>query len=440
MSGSEEETYSIMFSSLKHPARRKILRMLSERTLTFSEMLEELAIPSSHLTYHLENLGELVIKNENGKYKLSSFGKASVAMMKGAEEVPDVQGKRFSALPLRWKSLFGILLIGMVLLASMSLIQYSGLNQLSANYTNLQQNYEEVKTQNKQLLSWNSSVAEAMLVLKDVIQIDTSNYQTVSLISSTAEYRTDLGGVVEEVSKYSLVNEASSIELTLRFRNGHFSLFQLNQIEGLPNFPPVYTKPQPSDPIQAASAILQRYQTVSGDSYLKDMNTLLASANDTATEQTLGSTKLMISSDGSNAQISLQYTVNGSDFSTKSVNIMSQNHIITSLSDDYFLYNVGNAQVNVSQTQATQIARDATDSFSWNVNGTKVSDFIILLNQVTAEFIPHTRADNLTTLYPYWYVTLPLDKTYPGGVNIIAVGVWADTGKVANIEARSGSF
>ncbi len=41
MSGSEEETYSIMFSSLRHPARRKILRLLSERKMTFSQMLDE---------------------------------------------------------------------------------------------------------------------------------------------------------------------------------------------------------------------------------------------------------------------------------------------------------------------------------------------------------------------------------------------------------------
>jgi DNA-binding transcriptional ArsR family regulator len=73
MPDSNEEIYSIMFSSLKHPARRKILRMLSERSMTFSQLLEELGVSSSHLTYHLENLGELVTKTENGKYKLSTF-------------------------------------------------------------------------------------------------------------------------------------------------------------------------------------------------------------------------------------------------------------------------------------------------------------------------------------------------------------------------------
>ena len=121
MSDTEEEVYSVMFSSLRHPARRKILRMLSEKTMTFSQMLEELAIPSSHLTYHLENLGELIAKDKTGKYGLSSFGKASVCMMKSAEEVPNGTVKRFSALPIRWKSIFAILAISVILLASFSL-------------------------------------------------------------------------------------------------------------------------------------------------------------------------------------------------------------------------------------------------------------------------------------------------------------------------------
>jgi len=82
MSGPEEETYSIMFSSLNHPARRKILRMLSVKPKTFSKILEELSITSSHLTYHLEHLGELISKNEDGNYELSTIGEAAVITMR----------------------------------------------------------------------------------------------------------------------------------------------------------------------------------------------------------------------------------------------------------------------------------------------------------------------------------------------------------------------
>jgi hypothetical protein len=82
----DEETYSLIFSSLKHPIRRKILRMLENGELTFSEILEILAIDSGHLSYHLENLGDLITHTASGKYKLSSFGIAAVRLMRGVEE------------------------------------------------------------------------------------------------------------------------------------------------------------------------------------------------------------------------------------------------------------------------------------------------------------------------------------------------------------------
>ena len=86
MSDPEEEPYSIIFASLKHPVRRKILRMLSEKSMTFSEMLDVLKVSSPFLTYHLENLGELVCKTGNGKYRLSTFGETAVVTMSRVED------------------------------------------------------------------------------------------------------------------------------------------------------------------------------------------------------------------------------------------------------------------------------------------------------------------------------------------------------------------
>lgn len=82
----EEETYSLIYSSLKHPVRRKILRMLETKPLTFSEILEVVSIDSGHLTYHLEDLGDLITHSQNGKYQLSSVGSAAVRLMGGVEE------------------------------------------------------------------------------------------------------------------------------------------------------------------------------------------------------------------------------------------------------------------------------------------------------------------------------------------------------------------
>jgi DNA-binding transcriptional ArsR family regulator len=92
----EEETYSLIFTSLKHPIRRKILRMLADKPLTYSEILEILNIDSGHLSYHLESLGDLTVHNKNGHYQLSSFGVATVKLMGGVEERTPAQYHRKS--------------------------------------------------------------------------------------------------------------------------------------------------------------------------------------------------------------------------------------------------------------------------------------------------------------------------------------------------------
>jgi hypothetical protein len=166
---------------------------------------------------------------------------------------------------------------------------------------------------------------------------------------------------------------------------------------------------------------------------------LLASANETNNEQTLGNTKLRVTINGDNAEVLLMYTANGVDFAAKSIRLVFQNNILQALYDDWFFYEVGNTQVNVSKDQAIQIARNAAKDFEWNADGETVSNFNVLSEPVSALFFPHARTDPLV-LIPYWYITLYLDREYPGGVNSIAVGVWADTGEVANIQALSGQI
>jgi len=146
MSDSDDEPYSTIFTSLKHPVRRKVLRMLSEKPRSFSEMLGAFKVSSSHLTYHLENLGELVSKTDDGKYKLSAFGEAAVATMSKVEETPKAtQPERLSALSMNWKYLLVALLIGLVILAGISIVQYQSLNRVSGEYGRLEDVVELVK-------------------------------------------------------------------------------------------------------------------------------------------------------------------------------------------------------------------------------------------------------------------------------------------------------
>lgn len=430
-----EEKYSTMFSSLKHPARRKILKMLSERSMTFSEMLDKLEIPGSHLTYHLETLSEFVAKMEDGKYTLSSFGESSVSMMKGVEEGPSIQTKKFSLLPLRWKSLFAVFMICIVFLASVSYVQYASFNQLSRDYEILQADFERVNSQNQQLLL-NSSTDKSLIFLRDVVKIDLAKYQ-VTLLSRTVEDRSDYGAMVEEIFKFALVNGDSKLDIVLRFRNNHFSLYQLSILEGFPPYAPEYVQSELKEIIAVTRDLIERYKSTTSDPYLEEISQLLALANETNNELTLGNTKLKISINGDNAEVLLMFTANGLDFAAKTLHLVFHNHALQELSDDWFLYDIGGTQVNVSKEEAVQIARNAAEDFEWNASGVQVSDFGMINEPVSVLFFPHPRTDPLT-LIPYWYVTLYLDRIYPGGVNSIAVGIYADTGEVANIQALSG--
>lgn len=180
MSNSEEDTYSTIFTSLRHPIRRRILRMLSESPRSFSEMQEVFRIESSHLTYHLENLGSLLFKTNDEKYALSSLGEAAVSMMYHVEEEPP---KTVSHLPSpfkRWKALLVTLMVGLILLSSLCYFQYQALTQLSGQFMRLKEESELLQEVLRDALNLgnatltyeyaeNSTVATALVTIENEI-------------------------------------------------------------------------------------------------------------------------------------------------------------------------------------------------------------------------------------------------------------------------------
>ncbi|MCW3997847.1 MAG: winged helix-turn-helix domain-containing protein [Candidatus Bathyarchaeota archaeon] len=424
----EEEIYSIMFSSLKHPVRRKILRMLSDKPMSFSHMLEELGISSSHLTYHLENLGELVSKTKEGSYQLSKFGEASVDTMKLVEEAPVVRSKQ--GLSMKWKSIVAILLIVTVFFAGFSVLQYNFLNEASAENDFLIYENNLLEARYQQLLGLSADTDKAIEFIQDVIQFDLSEYH-VALLSDTVEFRSDLGGVVEEILRYSLSNSEDKIDVVLRFRNQFLSRYQIYVFEGSP----IYSTPQPYNMLDAAANLLERYKLYGNASYLDQMSSLLDMVDEVKNIEIIkGNMKLKISSSDKTTEFFWLYTESGVDFSPKSLNFIFENRALKQLTDGWFLFKTASTEVNVSREEAITLAREAAEIFTWEYEGEIIGNFTILEVPVDAEFVPHPREDFLN-LIPYWYVTLYLDRIYPGEVSRIAVGLWGDTGEIADIRA-----
>ncbi len=422
MASSDDEIYSIMFSSLKHPARRKILRMLSDKQMTFSKMLEELGISSSHLTYHLENLGELVSKSDNGRYRLSTFGEAAVSTMKIVEEAPAIPSKQHLALPLKWKTIFAVFAIVTVLLSMMSYVQFAALSQLS-------EEHELLKVEYDRLLTWSAGTDDAIRFLQDVLQLNVTAYQA-TLLSNYVTPRPDLGETIEEQLTYSLISSESQITVVFRFRNNKLSRYQLSSFEGTP----IYSQPQPTTIVESAKNLLQRFRAYENSEYLQQMSSMLDAVNKSESVEIVnGNMRLRISISGAKGEVQWLYTENDIDFQTKSLTFIFENRVLTELSDGWFLFTVGSNTVSVSRDEAIEIAREYVKSYRWTVDGTVVSDFNVLYEPVSCVLLPHVREENSVALIPYWYVTLYLDNIYPGDVDRISVGLWADTGKVAHV-------
>jgi len=420
MSDGKEEIYSVMFSSLKHPARRKILRILSDKPLAFSEMLEILGVSSSNLTYHLDSLGELVTKDDSGVYKLSTFGFASVNTMGVVEGAPEVQPRRRGGLSLKWKTLLGVLLIGLVVTASVAVLQGSLLNQTSGERDSLLLKYN-------QLLSWSSSTNNAINFFQDVVQIDTSHYQA-TLLSNKFEKRDDLGGALQQDMTYELSSSDSKLHVNLRFRNNQFSRYQILVQEGAP----VYSQPQPSSAVDSSKGLLERFAAYQSTVYLGNMSSLLSLVSNSTQDIEIKESNLKLTaSQGESPKIVIMHTENNVDFSPKSLSLVFRDGDLVDMIDGYFLFSVGSTTINISSERAVTLARNALESYSWTAEGSTVSDFQVV-GQPTVIFHPNTK--NSLELYPQYTVTFYLDKIYPGGVNAIAVEVWADDGSIAQIK------
>ena len=427
MTDSGETIYSTMFSSLKHPARRKILRMLSEKSQSFSELLEAIEVSSSHLTYHLESLGELVSKTDTGEYKLSTFGEAAVSTMRIVEDAPAVQSQNRKYRSLRWKPILAALIIGIILVVSFSVLQYNTQNQLSAEYAKLQERYDR-------LLSLTGSTDKAINFLRDVAELDLTKY-VATLLSNTIG-PSDLDGVTEQTISYRLIGVESRMEVLLRFRNNVLSMYKVSLLDGSP----IYSDPQPFGVLGSAKWLLEKLKLYEDASYLNNMSSILARFGDEANEieMTEGNLKFNVSVSGVDTEVNWYYTDNRVDFTQKGLKLIFENQVLKEFEDGYYLFKIGNTNVNVNVNDAIQTARNAVKGFTWTGdNGQTVFGYKVLEEPVSAVFYPLPRDDPLT-LVPCWVVTLYLDDVYPTNVNRLSVGVWADTGAVGQRKPLTG--
>ena len=134
----EEDTYNIIFKAMQHPIRRRILRTLSESPNTYTEIQKALNIDNGLLNYHLDNMKDLITKNEEEKYTLSEFGKATTGLIRGVEEPNKITSPSSTSPVMKWLS---------VILALALIVSGVGLVTLNNSYFDLLTRYMDASSQ-----------------------------------------------------------------------------------------------------------------------------------------------------------------------------------------------------------------------------------------------------------------------------------------------------
>jgi hypothetical protein len=288
---------------------------------------------------------------------------------------------------------------------------------------------QALKQENEQLLSWGVGTNKITTLLHDVAQVDLNSYK-VQQLSNTVEYRKDIAAS-EEIIRYSLTSSTSNFDCYLRFRNNHFSRYQLNPIESTIT----QTQTPPSSLLENAKAALNRYKAYSGDTYLDDMSDLLDKVTSLGdTELTQGNLKLEITDGGSgNGRVTWLYIEKGIDYPSKCVDMVFKNHVLTDFTDGYFLFTIASTTLSISQEQAVTIAKNYAKTLTWTIDQKQITGFATQDQPVSVQLVPHPRPGS-TGLIPYWYVVLRLDQTYADGINTVTVGIFADNGDVEDVQ------
>lgn len=196
----EEDTYSKIFNSMKHPVRRKIIGILNETPATYTELLNRLEVETGFLNYHLDFLGELVTK-KNGRYVLSDFGRAAFELISGVEAPKKRKSMIIKFFNLRINPTYLSLIFVVILLISNICLIYAYqdlskenqhlLNEKNDIFKNIVFQSKILLTKSVEILNYTINENQINLIYiedlrKDLIKL---SQQCMFIISLDVEYR-----------------------------------------------------------------------------------------------------------------------------------------------------------------------------------------------------------------------------------------------------------
>jgi hypothetical protein len=271
---------------------------------------------------------------------------------------------------------------------------------------------------------------QAFSFLEDVVKLDMTNYNARQVESS--ESPSNLSDSSELAIKYALVSAGSKIDALFSFRDTTLTWCKLYVLEGSP----LYAQELYAGNIEAFKGFLERYQAYSNVSYVQDMLGVLNTVNETEAATVIsGSVKFDFSFSGDEETVSWVQTVNGIEIGYNKVHVSFRNGFFESFTDSWNQYAVGSAEVNVSEEEAVQVAREFAERHLvevWPANLTT-----LYLRDEPAYAVLSMQPRDLERVYPLWQVHFLFDRVF-SGFDGIRVSLWADTSEVIDAKVTYG--
>ncbi len=229
----EEDTYSRIFSALRHPVRRMILRILSDGKIQYTGLLNRLQVTTGFLNYHLENMGDLIAKNDEGHYHLTTFGEAALNLISNVE----MSQKTIESQKLMGRIKFFAVFIIVILILS-NIFLFVNFNRLSSKESSILVNVlaENRNLTNKMTGILNATVAEEkidFLTQRNLLEYAgelSANYdEIVQLIDPSSEKLTQIKFAADDLR--SFLNDWNNVYMTYLILKNNYNYNNITRIQ-----------------------------------------------------------------------------------------------------------------------------------------------------------------------------------------------------------------
>lgn len=269
----------------------------------------------------------------------------------------------------------------------------------------------------------------ALAFLERIVDIKLDAYNVTGYRSVTPDpfvQKSLHPGHIETWLSLNLSSGNDELKITIDFIDGRFHRYYVER--PVPEVL-ITNTPASSNFLKMAGEVLERYRSHFNATYCILLTPLLEQITKLDEEDTIETDKaiLKLHPPDENGRISFLWRFRVNNILARPTSLyieFDKRGLLTSLSDWWGIYRIGNADVNISRETAINMALGLAQNLT-EAMGAKIESI-----EATLQFDGCSERGDCYTLYPEWDVIINYDKIY-GTVYGYGVNIWADTGEVS---------